>query len=61
MITTSIAAKPHRIIWLDRSSDLPMPGLLALADPDLTGRQQVMITDAGHARYALLRRATRDH
>ncbi|MGH3547784.1 MAG: hypothetical protein ACRDQU_06645 [Pseudonocardiaceae bacterium] len=36
-------------------------GSLALADPDPTGRQQVTITDAGHARYTELRSAARDH
>ncbi|MGH3870577.1 MAG: hypothetical protein ACRDSR_03515 [Pseudonocardiaceae bacterium] len=33
----------------------------ALANPTSTGRHQITITDAGHARYMQLRSAARDH
>lgn len=42
-------------------TELTDSGSLALADSDPTGRQQVMITDTGHARYGQLRSAARDH
>ncbi|MGH7486244.1 MAG: hypothetical protein ACREMY_11695 [bacterium] len=42
-------------------ADLTDTGALALADPDPTGRQQVTITDTGHAQYTQLRSAARNH
>ncbi len=59
--TISIAANPHRIYLSGPFARLTDTGSLPLADPDPTGRQQVMITDAGRTRYAQLRSVARDH